>query len=86
MYLGWHSDYWLCSGIRQRTLILLSDFFSDAFCLQEMQQVVLATGFGIRPRHIKSAEGMRPNHRASALAIEIQIPYVKHFRRFFELR
>src|SRR5580704_8438067 len=65
--------------------LLVLYFFRDGFCLQEKQQVVSASRFGIGARHVEAAEGMSADHRAGAFAIQIKIAYVEGFLSFFEL-
>ncbi len=50
-----------------------------------MQQIIFPAGLRIRPRHIKSAKGMRPHHRARAFAVQIKIAHVKRFFRLLNL-
>ena len=73
--------------MRPRACILpvLAGFFGDRFGLQEKQQIVLPAGFGIRARHVEAAEGVRADHRAGALAVQIQIADVKSFFGFANL-
>src|SRR5271157_6456166 len=49
----------------------------DGLGLQEQQEVVGATGFGIGAGHVEAAEGVRADHRAGALAVEIQVADVE---------
>src|SRR5215472_14912300 len=57
----------------------LVHFFGDGFGLEEQQQIVFSAGLGVGAGHVEPAEGMRADHRAGALAVQIQIPDVEHF-------
>src|SRR5271165_506375 len=55
----------------------LADFLSDHFRLREQVQVVRPAGFGIRARHVETAEGMRAHHRSGALAVDVEVADVE---------
>src|SRR5215470_10751873 len=64
---------------RHHPLATSANFFRDGFGLQEEQQVIFPAGLGIRSGHVEAAKGMRADHRAGALAVQIKIPDVEHF-------
>src|SRR6185437_2030383 len=53
------------------------DLLRDGLGLREEQQVVAATGLRVGTRHIEAAEGMAADHRAGALAVEVQVADVE---------
>jgi hypothetical protein len=47
--------------------------FRHGFSLSEKEQVVAATGFGVGPTHIESAERLSSHKGSGAFSIEIEI-------------
>ena len=55
----------------------LADLLSYRFGLREQVQVIRAAGLRIGARHVEAAEGMRADHRAGALAVDVQVADVE---------
>lgn len=53
------------------------DFFGDGFGLDEPEEVVGATGFGVGTGHIETAEGLGADHGAGAFAVEVEVADVE---------
>ena len=75
-----HAYAWRFSGLRKWALgHALWDgakngdrelyFFGDGFGLEKLEQVIGAAGFGVGSGHIKSSEGVRPDHGSGAFPV-----------------
>src|SRR5690348_1180720 len=60
-------------------------FLADRLGLAEEVQIVGAAGLGVGAGHIESAERIRADHRAGALAIDIEIADVELAHRAVDL-
>src|SRR5712675_2098917 len=63
----------------------LNDLLRHRLRLRKQVKIIRSAGLRIRARHVEAAERMRADHRPRALAIDVQISYVKLADRLLDL-
>ncbi len=63
----------------------MANLLRNALGLREQQQVIRSAGLGVGAAHIEAAEGVSPDHRARALAVQIEVADVELCLRAIEL-
>ena len=66
-------------------MVVSDEAFRYRLRLQEQQQVIRPAGLRIRARHVEAAERVRADHRARALAVEVQVADEEPLARLLEL-
>src|SRR6476646_1022837 len=64
---------------------MLDDLLAYRLRLREQVEIVRTARFGVGPGHIEAAKGMRADHRASALAVDVQVADVEFADGAFDL-
>src|SRR5262249_447480 len=70
---------------RRRRALLPRAFPRDRLRLKEETEVVAAAGFGVCAGHVETTERMHADHRAGALAVDVEVADEKLFVRALDL-